>query len=110
MKGALLLLALLVTRELTFEMFEACPIFYGMFGTVGLGNKTLLNTTLDLVDATDAEKNMSDLKLTRFSTNRVSCTNRTSQDTWGHLQQAHLLHVHSVHPTHITEEARVQEV
>ena len=30
---------------------EACPIFYGMFGTVGLGNKTLLNTALDLVDA-----------------------------------------------------------
>ena len=38
---------------------EACPIFYGMFGTVGLGNKTLLNTTLDLVDATVAEKNSS---------------------------------------------------
>ena len=38
---------------------EVCPIFCGMFGTVGLGNKTLLNTILDLVDATDAEKNSS---------------------------------------------------
>ncbi|XP_055269190.1 major allergen I polypeptide chain 2-like [Moschus berezovskii] len=58
MKGALLLLALLVTRELTFKMWEeeACPIFYGMYGTVGLGNKTLLNTILDLVNATNAEK------------------------------------------------------
>lgn len=35
---------------------EACPIFYGVFGTVSLGSKTLLNATLDLVAATDEEK------------------------------------------------------
>ncbi|XDA83238.1 hypothetical protein R6Z07F_013132 [Ovis aries] len=58
MKGALLVLALMVTRELMFQMSEAeaCPIFYGVFGTVSLGSKTLLNATLDLVAATDEEK------------------------------------------------------
>ena len=53
-------LVILLTRcFLSLPLAEACPIFYGMFGTVGLGNKTLLNTTLDLVDATVAEKNSS---------------------------------------------------
>ncbi|CAI9161775.1 unnamed protein product [Rangifer tarandus platyrhynchus] len=59
MKGALLLLALLVTRELTFEMreAEACPVFYGVLTTVSLAlPPQLLNSTLDLVEATDAEK------------------------------------------------------
>ncbi|XP_043292827.1 androgen-binding protein homolog [Cervus elaphus] len=58
MKGPLLLLALLVTRELTFKMreAEACPVFYGAVGMVFLGSKTLLNSTFDLVDATDEEK------------------------------------------------------
>ncbi|KAI4534449.1 hypothetical protein MG293_015309 [Ovis ammon polii] len=59
MKGALLVLALLVTRELTFETreAEACPIFYGVLTTVSLALPPLfLNETLDLVEATDAEK------------------------------------------------------
>nr|XP_014333792.1 PREDICTED: major allergen I polypeptide chain 2-like [Bos mutus] len=59
MKGALLVLALLVTRELTFETreAEACPIFYGVLTTVTLAlPPPLLNKTLDLVEATDAEK------------------------------------------------------
>ncbi|KAG5200659.1 androgen-binding protein homolog [Ovis aries] len=58
MKGALLVLALLVTRELTFETHEAeaCPVFYGAVGTIFIGSKTLLNSTFDLVDATDEEK------------------------------------------------------
>ncbi|XP_055408382.1 androgen-binding protein homolog [Bubalus kerabau] len=56
MKGALLLVAFLVTRELTFETHEACPVFYGAVGTVFIGSKTLLNSTFDLVDATNEEK------------------------------------------------------
>ncbi|XP_068849148.1 androgen-binding protein homolog [Capricornis sumatraensis] len=58
MKGALLVLALMVTRELMFQTSEAegCPIFYEVFGTVSLGSKMLLNATLDLVAATDEEK------------------------------------------------------
>ncbi|ELR47578.1 Androgen-binding protein-like protein [Bos mutus] len=56
MKGALLVLALMVTRELIFQTTEACPVFYGVFGTLILGSKTLLNTTLDFVAATDEEK------------------------------------------------------
>nr|XP_020725501.1 major allergen I polypeptide chain 2-like isoform X2 [Odocoileus virginianus texanus] len=58
MKGAVLVLTLLVTRELIFEMSEAeaCLLFYGVFGTVSFGSETLLNTTLDLVHATDEEK------------------------------------------------------
>ncbi|CAN0000574.1 unnamed protein product [Rangifer tarandus platyrhynchus] len=57
MKGALLVLALLVTRELTFKMTEACPVFYGVLTTVSLAlPPQLLNSTLDLVEATDAEK------------------------------------------------------
>ncbi|KAM7233575.1 hypothetical protein CapIbe_015711, partial [Capra ibex] len=57
-KGALLVLALLVTRELTFETHEAeaCPVFYGAVGMIFIGSKTLLNSTFDLVDATDEEK------------------------------------------------------
>ena len=36
---------------------EACPIFYGVLTTVSLAlPHPLLNTTLDLVEATDAEK------------------------------------------------------
>ncbi|XP_043292823.1 secretoglobin family 2B member 2-like isoform X1 [Cervus canadensis] len=58
MKGALLVLTLLVTRELTFNMpeVEACPVFYGGVASLLLGSKTLLNSTLDLVDSTDEEK------------------------------------------------------
>uniref|UniRef100_A0AC11BNZ5 Uncharacterized protein n=1 Tax=Ovis aries TaxID=9940 RepID=A0AC11BNZ5_SHEEP len=56
MKGALLVLALLVTRELTFKTTEACPVFYGGVAALLLGSKTLLNSTLDLVDTTDEEK------------------------------------------------------
>ncbi|CAI9161781.1 unnamed protein product [Rangifer tarandus platyrhynchus] len=58
MKGALLVLTLLVTRELAFNMpeVEACPVFYGGVASLLLGSKTLLNSTLDLVDSTDEEK------------------------------------------------------
>ena len=35
---------------------EACPVFYGAVGTIFIGSKTLLNSTFDLVDATDEEK------------------------------------------------------
>ncbi|XP_058385138.1 major allergen I polypeptide chain 2-like [Diceros bicornis minor] len=56
MKGTLLMLALLVTRELGIEMGETCPIFYEVFGMVALGDKTLLNVSLDLVSATEPEK------------------------------------------------------
>ncbi|XP_057566821.1 major allergen I polypeptide chain 2-like [Hippopotamus amphibius kiboko] len=56
MKGALLVLALLVTRELTFEMAEACPAFYGVVSSIALGSRTLLDLSLDFVGATQPEK------------------------------------------------------
>ncbi|NP_001193735.1 secretoglobin family 2B member 2-like [Bos indicus x Bos taurus] len=56
MKGALLVLTLLVTRELTFKTTDACPVFYGGVAALLLGSKTVLNSTLDLVDSTDEEK------------------------------------------------------
>ncbi|XP_055268264.1 androgen-binding protein homolog [Moschus berezovskii] len=58
MKGALLVLALMVTRELIFETSEAeaCPAFYTVFGVLSLGNKELLNVMLDQFNATDEEK------------------------------------------------------
>uniref|UniRef100_A0A8C6FET7 Androgen-binding protein homolog n=1 Tax=Moschus moschiferus TaxID=68415 RepID=A0A8C6FET7_MOSMO len=56
MKGALLVLALMVTRELIFETTEACPAFYTVFGVLSLGNKELLNVMLDQFNATDEEK------------------------------------------------------
>uniref|UniRef100_A0A8C6CVZ5 Uncharacterized protein n=1 Tax=Moschus moschiferus TaxID=68415 RepID=A0A8C6CVZ5_MOSMO len=57
MNGPLLVLALLVTRELTFETPEACPAFYGVLTTVTLAlPPPMLNETLDLVEATNAEK------------------------------------------------------
>ncbi|XP_055267069.1 major allergen I polypeptide chain 2-like [Moschus berezovskii] len=59
MKGALLVLAFLVTRELNFKTSEAeaCPVFYeGISGVIlGLPSKAL-NETLDLIDANEAEK------------------------------------------------------
>ncbi|XP_008513296.2 major allergen I polypeptide chain 2-like [Equus przewalskii] len=56
MKGALLVLALLVTRELGIKMAEACPSFYAVLGVLSLGSKTLLDTSLNLVNATEPEK------------------------------------------------------
>ncbi|XP_070254221.1 major allergen I polypeptide chain 2-like [Myotis yumanensis] len=56
MKGTLLVLALLVTRELGIQMAESCPIFYGVFGTLAIGSKSLLDASLDLVHATQPEK------------------------------------------------------
>ncbi|XP_043292821.1 major allergen I polypeptide chain 2-like isoform X2 [Cervus elaphus] len=57
MKGALLVLALLVTRELTFETLEACPVFYEMQTAVNFVlPRAVLNETLDSVSATDEEK------------------------------------------------------
>ncbi|XP_010847264.1 PREDICTED: secretoglobin family 2B member 2-like [Bison bison bison] len=56
MKGALLVLTLLVTRELTFKTTDACPVFYGGVAALLLGSETVLNSTFDLVDSTDEEK------------------------------------------------------
>ncbi|XP_053462162.1 androgen-binding protein homolog [Nycticebus coucang] len=56
MKGALLMLALLVTGELSFKTAEACPLFYLVFGALGLGDKHILDTILDKVKATEPEK------------------------------------------------------
>lgn len=39
-----------------FPLAEACPVFYGGVAALLLGSKTLLNSTLDLVDTTDEEK------------------------------------------------------
>ncbi|XP_004462326.2 major allergen I polypeptide chain 2-like isoform X1 [Dasypus novemcinctus] len=55
MKGTLLVLALLVTRELSIQTAEACPLFYEVFGLVALGNKDWLNTALESINATEAE-------------------------------------------------------
>ncbi|CAI9161777.1 unnamed protein product [Rangifer tarandus platyrhynchus] len=59
MKGSLLVLALLVTREMTFKMHEveACPVFYEGLSAVilGLPDKAL-NETLDAIDANEDEK------------------------------------------------------
>ncbi|XP_065775421.1 major allergen I polypeptide chain 2-like [Muntiacus reevesi] len=59
MNGALLVLALLVTRELTFKMHEAeaCPVFYKAVSAVSLGLPSkALNETLDSIDANEAER------------------------------------------------------
>ncbi|XP_061241780.1 major allergen I polypeptide chain 2-like [Bos javanicus] len=57
MKGALLVLALLVTRELTFKTTEACPVFYEVLSAVILALPSkALNETLDSIDANEAEK------------------------------------------------------
>ncbi|ELR56680.1 hypothetical protein E5288_WYG018581 [Bos mutus] len=59
MKGALLVLALMVTRELTFKTHEveACPVFYETVFAVSLGlPRKALNETLDSIDANEAEK------------------------------------------------------
>uniref|UniRef100_A0A8C2PAE0 Uncharacterized protein n=1 Tax=Capra hircus TaxID=9925 RepID=A0A8C2PAE0_CAPHI len=57
MKGALLVLALLVTRELTFKTHEACPVFFETLSAVGLGlPRKALNATLDSIDANEAER------------------------------------------------------
>ncbi|XDB59877.1 hypothetical protein AB1E18_013262 [Capra hircus] len=59
MKGALLVLALLVTRELTFKTteVEACPVFFeGLSAIILALPSKALNETLDSVDANEAEK------------------------------------------------------
>ncbi|XP_045842702.1 major allergen I polypeptide chain 2-like [Meles meles] len=56
MKGTLLVLALLVTQELGIKMVKSCPIFYTAFGALALGEKTLLDLSLDPVGATEPEK------------------------------------------------------
>ncbi|KAG5200661.1 hypothetical protein MJG53_013718 [Ovis ammon polii x Ovis aries] len=59
MKGALLVLALLVTRELTFKTneAEACPVFFeGLSAIILALPSKALNETLDSVDANEAEK------------------------------------------------------
>ncbi|XP_047383121.1 major allergen I polypeptide chain 2-like [Sciurus carolinensis] len=56
MKGILLVLALLVTRELGFQTAEACPLFYGIFAAIPTGSKTLLDAALDVANFTEPEK------------------------------------------------------
>uniref|UniRef100_A0A8C3VL46 Uncharacterized protein n=1 Tax=Catagonus wagneri TaxID=51154 RepID=A0A8C3VL46_9CETA len=57
MKGTLLVLALLVSRELGFEMGEnACSVFYEIFSVVSLGVRPLLDPSLDQINATEPEK------------------------------------------------------
>ncbi|XP_022380682.1 major allergen I polypeptide chain 2-like [Enhydra lutris kenyoni] len=56
MKGTLLVLALLVTQELGIEMVKSCPIFYFAFGALAIGERFPLDLSLDLVGATEPEK------------------------------------------------------
>uniref|UniRef100_A0A8C5YYQ9 Uncharacterized protein n=1 Tax=Marmota marmota marmota TaxID=9994 RepID=A0A8C5YYQ9_MARMA len=56
MKGILLVLALLVTRELGFQTAEACPLFYGIFSTLAIGSKSLLDASLEVANFTEPEK------------------------------------------------------
>ncbi|KAI5928957.1 Dynein heavy chain 1, axonemal [Manis javanica] len=56
MKRTLLVLALLVTGELSIWKAEACPIFYGIFGAMALGSPMLLDLSLFLAKATEPEK------------------------------------------------------
>ncbi|XP_023372660.1 LOW QUALITY PROTEIN: androgen-binding protein homolog [Otolemur garnettii] len=55
-KGALLMLVLLVTGELSFKTAEACPLFYAVFATIGLGNKHIMDIVLSEANATNPEK------------------------------------------------------
>ncbi|XP_040302121.1 major allergen I polypeptide chain 2 [Herpailurus yagouaroundi] len=56
MRGALLVLALLVTQELGVKMAETCPIFYHVFTAVAIGNEFLLDSSLTKVNATEPER------------------------------------------------------
>ncbi|XP_019278941.2 major allergen I polypeptide chain 2-like [Panthera pardus] len=56
MRGALLVLALLVTQELGVKMAETCPIFYQVFTVVTTGNELLLDFLLTVVNATEPER------------------------------------------------------
>ncbi|XP_047690131.1 major allergen I polypeptide chain 2-like [Prionailurus viverrinus] len=56
MRGALLVLALLVTQELGVKMAETCPIFYDVFTAVASGNELLLDFSLIRVNATEPER------------------------------------------------------
>ncbi|KFO32365.1 Androgen-binding protein like protein [Fukomys damarensis] len=56
MKGAVLVLALLVTVELHVQPAEACVIFYEIFSKLALGFEKPLYYALDKVHATEPEK------------------------------------------------------
>ncbi|XP_046934969.1 major allergen I polypeptide chain 2 [Lynx rufus] len=56
MRGALLVLALLVTQELGVKMAETCPIFYDVFTAVASGSELLLDSSLTKVNATEPER------------------------------------------------------
>nr|CAA44345.1 fel d I chain 2 precursor [Felis catus] len=56
MRGALLVLALLVTQALGVKMAETCPIFYDVFFAVANGNELLLDLSLTKVNATEPER------------------------------------------------------
>uniref|UniRef100_A0A9L0TU84 Uncharacterized protein n=1 Tax=Equus caballus TaxID=9796 RepID=A0A9L0TU84_HORSE len=44
------------THTLAADKAEACPSFYAVLGVLSLGSKTLLDTSLNLVNATEPEK------------------------------------------------------
>ncbi|XP_032751059.1 secretoglobin family 2B member 24-like [Rattus rattus] len=56
MKGALLLLTLLVIGELGFQTTEACLPFFTAYGGVLSGSKLWLNHELDAYNATTGER------------------------------------------------------
>nr|XP_048304702.1 androgen-binding protein homolog [Myodes glareolus] len=56
MKGTLLLLALLVTRELGLQTTEACIPLFEVLTTMAIGNKEIMNAALTKFDATDGER------------------------------------------------------
>ncbi|CAN0000682.1 unnamed protein product [Rangifer tarandus platyrhynchus] len=82
MKGSLLVLALLVTREMTFKMHEAeaCPVFYKTVSAVSLGLPgKALNETLDSIDANEAER-------AAFEKIRDCFTEAGPEDRFNHLK------------------------
>ena len=50
------LVILLMRCFLSVPSAKACPMFSAAFSSMALGSKTLLNSTFDLVDATNEEK------------------------------------------------------
>ena len=71
-----------------FPSVEACPVFYGGVASLLLGSKTLLNSTLDLVDSTDEEK---------AAFGKIQdCFNEEGFDAKLHISQ--LVVIYSLHP------------
>uniref|UniRef100_A0A8C2QIT9 Secretoglobin family 2B member 2 n=1 Tax=Cricetulus griseus TaxID=10029 RepID=A0A8C2QIT9_CRIGR len=56
MKGTLLLLALLVTRELGFQKTEACGPFLDTYHSFLIGDKTIMHTVISQFNPTAEER------------------------------------------------------